>query len=372
MSAELSRLLVPGTDPDVAEAYASLAERARDTVFGFEEEVVYVDIETTGFDPDKDAIIEIAAAIARGPEISERFHTMVDPGRGVPLEITKLTGIDDSMLKGAPGPEAAATRLADFIDGRDIVAHNARFDRDFLTRAGGPTRFSGEWIDSLQLALIGLPRLRSHRLFDLAHAFGAAEPSHRAGDDVEALATVFRVALVAIADLPAGLLTHIAGLSASAQWPARKIISHVAAASGGSLFDLKEARRQRVSADRSDSLFDADDLECACPTVDEVVADFDHDGTAGRMYEGFEQREEQAQMASAVLEAFSEHRHVAIEAGTGVGKSVAYLVPAARFAMMNRVGVGVATKTNSLTDQLIYAELPALCAALAEEAADGA
>ncbi len=371
MSDALSRLLVPGTDPDVVEAYASLAERARDTLFGFEEEVVYVDIETTGFDAGRDAIIEIAGAIARGPEISERFHTMVDPGRSVPLEITKLTGIDDSMLEGAPGPEAAAARLAEFVDGRDIVAHNASFDREFLTRAGGEARFPGAWIDSLQLAVIGLPRMRSHRLLDLACAFGACEPSHRASDDVEALATVYRVALVALSDLPPGLLAHLAGLSPGTEWPARAIIAHLAAGSKSSAFDLKEMRRHRVSADRREPLFDADELECACPSVDEIVAEFRQDGTAGRMYPGFEHREEQAQMASAVVEAFSERRHMAIEAGTGVGKSVAYLVPAARFAMANQVSIGIATKTNSLMDQLVYAELPALCTALSHERADG-
>ncbi|MDP2401729.1 MAG: 3'-5' exonuclease, partial [Actinomycetota bacterium] len=111
---ELSRFLTPGTDPDVATAYAALAERSRDAVFGFEDEIVFVDIETTGFEPERDGIIEIAALVARGPEVIDRFHTMVDPGRAVPPEITKLTGIDDAMLLGAPGPEVAATRFAEF------------------------------------------------------------------------------------------------------------------------------------------------------------------------------------------------------------------------------------------------------------------
>lgn len=367
MSDALSRLLVPGTDPDVVEAYASLSERARDTVFGFEDEVVYVDIETTGFDPDRDAIIEIAAARARGPEVIERFHTMVDPGRPVPLEITKLTGIDDSMIAGAPGPEAAALRLAEFVAGSDIVAHNARFDRDFLVRAGGSGRFPGAWIDSLQLALIGLPRLKSHRLNDLACAFDACEACHRATDDVEALATVYRVSLVALSALPAGLLARIVALAPEVDWPARAVMAHVAAGGASRAFDLKEARRSRVSASKSEALCDADDLACECPPVDEIVAEFSGDGIAGRMYDGFEHRGEQAAMATAVVEAFDQRRHVAIEAGTGVGKSVAYLVPAARFALANRVSVGVATKTNSLMDQLVYSELPALCAALAGE-----
>lgn len=367
ITANLTRLIVPGTDSDIVEAYGSLAERARDAVYGFEEEVVYVDIETTGFDPDQDAIIEIAAARAKGPEILERFHTMVHPGRALPVEITKLTGIDEAMLAGAPGPEAAALRLAEFVGGRNLIAHNAAFDREFLLRAGGSSRFSGAWIDSLQLALIGLPRLRSHRLVDLAAAFGACEPTHRATDDVEALAAVYRATLVALSDLPSGFLGRVAALAPETDWAARAVISHIAAGARSTTHDLKETRRHRVSADKADSLFDADDVECVCPSVDEVMAEFAPEGLAGRMYAGFEPRSEQARMAQAVLGAFGQRRHVAIEAGTGVGKSVAYLVPAARFALDNGISIGIATKTNSLMDQLIYAELPALCRALEAE-----
>ncbi|PKQ29810.1 MAG: DNA polymerase III subunit epsilon [Actinobacteria bacterium HGW-Actinobacteria-10] len=365
--AELTRFIVPGTDSDVAEAYAALAERARTTVFGFEDEVVFVDIETTGFDPDRDAIIEIAALRAKGPEMLDRFHTMVDPGRPVPLEITKLTGIDDAMLAGAPGPEAAATDFARFAGGADIIAHNVSFDRGFLTRAAGTACFRGEWIDSLQLSLLALPRLSSHRLHDLALAFGATIPTHRATEDAEALAFLWRVMLCALEGLPPGLVAHIAQLAPGAEWPLRGTLAHIA---GGSkrvpTFDLKETRRHRVTADKAESLLDAEGLECSCPPAEEIVSEFEADGIAGRMYQGFERRDEQARMATAVTEAFASGTHAAIEAGTGVGKSVAYLVPAARFALENKVSVGVATKTNSLADQLIYSELPALCEAMDE------
>jgi len=363
-------MIVPGTDPDVTAAYGALDKRTRDTVFGFEDEIAFVDIETTGVDPERDAIIEVAAVVARGPEVLDRFSLLVDPGRSVPLEITKLTGISDDMVKGAPSPEAAALRLAEFVDGRDVVAHNAAFDRAFLTRAAGDSRFRGAWLDSVQLALIALPRLRSHRLRDLADAFGACTPSHRAADDAEALAHVWRVLLCALSDLPHGLLQRITHLAPGAAWPLRPVIAHVAASQATPApFDLKDCRMQRTGSERSEALADADDLECACPPADHVAAQFSADGLAGRMYPGFEHRAEQSRMASAVLEAFGSGTHLAIEAGTGVGKSVAYLVPAALFGRRNQVGVGVATKTNALMDQLVYSELPALCRALEHDAA---
>jgi ATP-dependent DNA helicase DinG len=366
MSSGLAAFLVPGTDPDVAASYAAAAERARDAVFGFEDEVVLVDIETTGFDPGRDSVIEIAAAAMRGPEILETFHTLVDPGTAIPPEIVRLTGITDDEVSGARSPDAAASALSAFVGGRDIVAHNAPFDRGFLERLASSGSFAGEWIDTLQLALIAFPRLSTHRLRDLAEALGGEAPSHRASDDVRSLCTVWRAVLCGLDDLGPALLGSLASLAPATEWPARKVLTHLAAGARSGTFDLADARRSRAGTERVAALPDADDLECACPEPEDVAAEFSAGGIAGRMYSGYEHRQEQAQMARAVTEAFSGGACVAVEAGTGVGKSLAYLVPAARFALLNNIGVGIATKTNALMDQLVYGELPALCQVLDE------
>ena len=366
---DLDTLIVPGTDPDVVAAYATLSERALTAQFGFEDEVAVLDIETTGYDAERDRIIEVAAAIMRGPEIVDRFSTLVDPLIPVPLEITKLTGIDDVMLEGAPCAEKAVADLAAFVGERDIVAHNGAFDRGFIERVGGRGVLPGTWLDSLVLVRLGMPRLRSHRLADLAAAFApdAAERIHRAADDVEALCRVWRVALTGIGDLEPGTLSRISTLAPQAKWPEREWVARIAAANPAALYDLKEVRRRRVAADKAEAMCDADEVECTCPPDAEVVTQFSADGLAGRMYPGFEERAEQVDMARAVLTAFDSATHLAVEAGTGVGKSVAYLVPSALFSAQNRVGVGVATKTNALMDQLVYHELPKLNEALGGE-----
>ncbi len=366
MSAPSSRFIVPGTDSDVVAAYAAVAGRAREEVFGFEEEVVLLDIETTGFDPDRDSVIEVAAALMRGPEVLDTYQTLVDPGRPIPLEIARLTGIDSVMVAGSPSPGAAAAALAEFVDGRDVVAHNAPFDRSFLERLAGTTRFRGKWVDTLQLSLIAFPRLSSHRLRDLSEALGGPVPSHRAADDVAALVTVWRAVLCGLSDLGPDLLGRLVALSPATDWPARGVLAHLAAGARASSHDLAEDRATRVSVERCPALDDAEDVECTCPEPDEIAEEFSLDGIAGRMYEGFEQRGEQARMAREVVGAFASDTHVAVEAGTGVGKSLAYLVPAVRFALRNGVGVGIATKTNALMDQLVHGELPALCHVLDE------
>ena len=138
-SEALQDLIVPGTDPDVVDAYHALADRAADETFGFESEVVILDVETTGYDPQRDRLIEVAAAIMRGPEVLERFSTLVDPMSPIPAEITRLTGIGAEDVAGAPCAEAAVARLVEFVGDRDIVAHNAVV-RPRVPRARGRSR----------------------------------------------------------------------------------------------------------------------------------------------------------------------------------------------------------------------------------------
>jgi ATP-dependent DNA helicase DinG len=366
LSDALARHLAPGTDAEVAARYATLAHTAARAVWGMEDEVAFLDIETTGFDPKHDRIIEVAVIIARGPEVLARFSSLVDPGCSVPRDTTLLTGIDDETVAGALSIDAVVREAASLVGGRDIVAHNCSFDRTFMTAAAAHAGLTmpNRWLDSLELARVALPRLRTHRLRDLAEAFGIDEPFHRAAGDAEAMFSVWRICLAGLADLPVEVLSAIAHLSPSTVWTLRDTLSHAAARGRAGTLDLKRLRADSTRGHQLPGLADADERELTCPDPDTVIAEFDADGAVGRMYSGFESREEQRRMAEAVLDAFANRRHLAIEAGTGVGKSVAYLVPAASFALLNGLGVGVATKTNTLMDQLVHGELPKLAAAM--------
>jgi ATP-dependent DNA helicase DinG len=362
----LARTLAPGTDAEVAGRYAMLAATAKDAVWGLEDEIAFLDIETTGFDQKNDRIIEVAVLVARGPEVLERYSCLVDPRRDMPRDTTLLTGIDAETVAGAPTIATVVREVAALVGGRDIVAHNCSFDRSFLAAAAAQTGLTmpNRWLDSLELARIALPRLRTHRLRDLADAFGIDEPFHRAAGDTEAMFLLWRIGLAGLADLPREVLSTIAHLSPSTEWTLRDTLARMAARGRSHALDLKTLRGESTRGHHLPGLADADERELTCPDPDTVLAEFDADGAVGRMYAGFESREEQRRMAEAVLDAFAQRRHLAVEAGTGVGKSVAYLVPAASFAVSNRLGVGVATKTNTLMDQLVHGELPKLAAAM--------
>lgn len=91
-----------------------------------------LDLETTGCAPPRDRIIEIGGAKVAGGRIVGRYRQFVHPGRPIPSFVTRLTGIDDAMVEGAPPFVEVADRVRAFVDGCVVVAHNAAFDGRFL------------------------------------------------------------------------------------------------------------------------------------------------------------------------------------------------------------------------------------------------
>ena len=369
-AALVDELLMPGTPEAIRQRYLSLEERARTTDFGLlEEDIVVLDTETTGLSFRDCELIQISAARISGRDIVERFDTFVHPKKLIPAEITKLTHITNAMVADAPDARDAVAALADFVGGDPVLAHNATFDRTFITKVPGGAGVTDTWVDTLALSRIALPRLTSHALGNMAHAFGCDAVTHRATDDVDALCGMWRIILLGLTDLPAGLLGYLAGLHEDIDWPFRPIIGHLALEMGEPAvpFNLKEARAtllgQVASRPHRDAA-EADDLLPVDPA--EIEEAFAPGGVVSHMYPAYETRPEQVAMATEVATALSTSTHRAIEAGTGVGKSIAYLLPEVLFAQRNDLTVGVATKTNALTDQLVAHELPALAAALPE------
>lgn len=363
----MAAAVLPGTPQQVIDAYATLAARAETRSFGLiEDDVVVLDTETTGLSHRENELIEIAAARLRGREIVDRFDTFVKPSGLIPAEITELTSITNADVAHAPSAEGAVAALAEFVGGAPVIAHNAAFDRGFIEAVSGGSEVSDIWIDSLALSRIALPRLSSHKLASMAELFGCASVSHRANADVEALCGVWRILLCGLDDLPLGLMRRLADMHPDVPWSYRPIFSFLAGSHPEAVFSLVSARHDILAADSSSAAgssarIDADELPgLNLPSREEVEACFEPDGLVNRMYPGYEPRVEQMQMAAEVRDALATSSHRVIEAGTGVGKSIAYLVPFAQAAKRNNITVGIATKSNNLADQLMYHELPRL------------
>jgi len=161
---------------------------------GLLDDVVAVDIETTGLDAEKDRIIEIGAVRLKGGEVIDVFKTFVDPGISVPPFITKLTGIKDEMLGGAPKISDALQKFLEFAGDAVLVAHNAPFDIGFLKHGAKATgsAIRNPVVDTLQLCRKIFPGLVKYRLNLVAQHLGIdMGRHHRASDDANTTAKIY-------------------------------------------------------------------------------------------------------------------------------------------------------------------------------------
>jgi DNA polymerase III subunit epsilon len=156
-----------------------------------------VDVETTGWAPDRAGITEIGAVRVHEGRVVAEYNSLVNPGTPVPPAITELTGISDQMLASAPPVAAVLPGLLAFAEGSVLAAHNAPFDLGFLTAACasmGRAWPDFEVLDTVRLAryLMATPQeVPDRKLASLASFFGTpVRPSHRALDDARATAAV--------------------------------------------------------------------------------------------------------------------------------------------------------------------------------------
>ena len=155
---------------------------------------VVFDLETTGFSPNVNKIIEIGAVKVVNGSVTEKFSTFVNPDVPIPFRIEELTGINDDMVMEAPMIEEILPEFLKFCDGAVMVAHNAAFDMSFIEEN---CRRLGIWreftsVDTVALARVLLPQLGRFKLDTVAKALHVSlENHHRAVDDAGCTAEIF-------------------------------------------------------------------------------------------------------------------------------------------------------------------------------------
>ncbi|WP_270522693.1 PolC-type DNA polymerase III [Sellimonas intestinalis] len=155
---------------------------------------VVFDLETTGFSPIQDKIIEIGAVKVERGVITERFSTFVNPKIPIPFKITQLTSITDDMVVDAETIDVVLPKFLDFIGDAVLVAHNAGFDVSFIEQNCRYQEIEREFIslDTVALARVLLPTLSKYKLNVVAKALNISlENHHRAVDDAGATAEIF-------------------------------------------------------------------------------------------------------------------------------------------------------------------------------------
>lgn len=331
---------------------------------------VAIDVETTGLEAGVDEIIEIAAVKFRAGEVLETFDTLVQPRHSLPLNSSRLTGITAEMLASAPRFTEVAPRFATFLKNYPLVGHNVRFDINMLQAQG--MRLPQPAFDTLELATLLMPRTPAYRLGALAATLGIAhDEAHRALSDADVTRQVFLNLLQRIAALNLNDLNEIVRLTARIDWSLRPLFE-----------EAQRAKALRVFVDETPiSAAESHDTEEKCvplkPTGDtrpinltEIRRFFNPDGALGRAFEGYEQRDQQVRMSEAVTNALNQGGALIAEAGTGTGKGLAYLVPAALHAARRGERVVISTNTINLQDQLFFKDIPALQKVMSNGAAD--
>jgi len=329
--------------------------------------IVALDVETTGLDPQADAIIEIGARRFNGPRVEDEWSTLVNPGRHIPEFITALTGINDDMARQAPRLNEVLNDLADFIGDAPILGHNIRFDLSFFHKYG---LFElNERIDTYEMASVLMPMAGRYNLGALTQALGLPLPAtHRALEDARATHGVFlrlyEEAMRLPLELIAEIVRHSEPIEWNGAWPFQQILQARRREHSKARGELRSAEFFQTPLERPKGppLRIPDD---PVPLdVDEVAALLEYGGPFAAYFANYEHRPEQIAMLRAVADALSQRQHLLVEAGTGVGKSFAYLVPASLFAVQNNTRVVISTNTINLQDQLIQKDIPDLCAAL--------
>ncbi len=332
-----------------------------------------IDIETTGNQPKHgDSIIEIGAVTVEDGKITGRFETLINPLKPIPPFISGLTGITDAMVEEAPLFMEVAGELHEMLDGSFFVAHNVPFDLGFLQQEfeeNGYFPFSGPRIDTVELARLLYPSLGSYKLNDLAAAFDLPHASHhRAASDAEATAALLVEMLQKIEDLPVPVLKKLFPLSnklkSSLSGLIRSTLDRKLKENLYGLPDRFEEIEGLVFKKAVEQQQPVSETAGAGTYEENIGHITGSGGRLSRVMGKYENRPGQREMMDSVHKALSDHSHLLIEAGTGTGKTLGYLVPAAFYSHRSGEPVVISTQTAQLQDQLLDNDMPVLEAVL--------
>ncbi|RZT22592.1 ATP-dependent DNA helicase DinG [Fictibacillus sp. BK138] len=322
---------------------------------------VVIDFETTGNSAAKgDRIIQIGAVVVEAGQITDRYSTFIQPGVPIPPFIEQLTGINDDMVKDAPLFEEVAPKLLQMLEGAYFVAHNVMFDYSFLQGEldrCGYSRLSMPLIDTVELSRLLLLGADGYQLGMLAEYLGLEhENPHQADSDAEVTAMLLIHLLEKLEALPLLTLERLSPFVKKLQSSLENIVSDMISDKSVFLADeetydfyrklaLKKTAKQNTEEYYDDlESVDASDLE------QKLQKHMAH----------YEIRESQQKMVELVDEALHTNQHLVIEAGTGVGKSLGYLIPGVRFAKEKDRPLVVSTHTVQLQQQLLERDVPLL------------
>lgn len=333
---------------------------------------VALDLEMTGLQSERDAIVEIGAVKFRDDQVLDAWSSLVNPNRPLPRKIERLTGITQREVERAPSLYSLLPTLMRFIGEHPIVGHSIQSDLAFLQRAGYTAPPPA--LDTYDLACILMPYASRYSLAKLADALGIEfSGNHRALSDAHLAHQLFVALLDRARRLDAKIVQEIARLTEKSDWPLRLAFQDLTRSQARTAFapgtiGAQLAAKGSVADETLGLLFSRDPKERPLkPNLTNAPLDVEPlaqllapEGPLAQHFEGYEHRPQQIEVLRAVAQAFNDNATVLVEAGTGTGKSLAYLIPAIHWAVQNNQRVVISTNTKNLQDQLFQKDIPDL------------
>ncbi|MBT7788119.1 MAG: hypothetical protein HN757_04490 [Calditrichaeota bacterium] len=330
------------------------------------EEFVAIDLETTGLDFGLDSITELGAVRFREGVEVERYSQLVNPGKKLSKEISELTGITNEDLKDAPRLDEVAEEFIEFVGDSDIVGQNFYFDLNFLESAR-PT--SKHFKTARTMPISHDTRIAARFLTPCNDGFGLAKlcerykvinrSHHRATDDAAATGEVFAILLQHLATIPLPEIADAMRLVAGTASPLANTMRCVhSAISSGYISTKKPPNPLEGLPDNPQNFYSVKGIARPdTPATDQQIVRLFHEmDRFESVMSGYEVRQEQVDMAVQCAGALRDSQLLVVEAGTGVGKSMGYLIP----ALLTGKRIIVSTHTKNLQDQLFNNEIPRL------------
>ncbi|MBP1969584.1 ATP-dependent DNA helicase DinG [Virgibacillus natechei] len=324
---------------------------------------VVIDLETTGNSPVKDdKIIEVGVVVIEDNKITDRYSTLLNPNKAIPPFISNLTGIFDEDIADAPTFEEKAEEITNIFNGGYLIAHNVPFDLGFLNQElanNEMIQLTNPVLDTVELARILYPKSPSFKLEQLTEYLDIYhDDPHRALSDAYVTAKLFIKLKEKLESLPYETIDHLLTLETMFKSDLRELL-------------VERHRQLAFSTDENDEIVSyrglafkktenntvSDDVQISSygDYLDDI---YEMNGSMQQYMEKYEKRDGQREMSETVFDAFQSHNHTLIEAETGTGKSLAYLIPAIYEAVKTKKRIVISSYTTQLQSQLLENEIP--------------
>lgn len=321
---------------------------------------VILDLETTGVSYSKgDRIIQVAYQVIEENETVKQFNSFIHSEKDIPSFIGSLTGITRNDLTDAPSFDEVAPEILKDLEQAYFVAHNVEFDLNFLNAAledAGYTSFEGPVLDTVELARICFPTEESYRLVDLAEKFSALHiQPHQADSDVEATRVLFNAVLNRLKDLPEETLKHLITLSEYFKSDITGLLKIFAEQTKAFGYERHRGLALKLIDSSTNST-----IKRNIGADDSSLTFLENEEQMTKVMNDFEVRSSQRDMLSFVEKTFLNNQIGLVEAGTGTGKTLAYLIPAVIQAVKSGKPTVISTETIQLQSQMLNKEWPVI------------